>query len=112
MTEQEIFEQALDKRPAERAAFLDVACAGDAALRRRLEALLRSHAEAPGFLNVPAVEQLTAAGPGSANAAADLSFLTPSARPDSFGRLGHYEVLQVHGRGGYGIVRRTFDETQ
>ena len=38
MTEQEIFEQALDKAPDERPAFLDVACAGDATLRRRLDA--------------------------------------------------------------------------
>jgi serine/threonine protein kinase len=111
MTEQEIFERALDERLDERATFLDVACAGDAALRGRLEALLRSHAEATGFLDVPAVEQLASAAPGPAHAPADLSFLTPSNRPDSLGRLGHYEVLQVLGKGGFGIVLRAFDET-
>lgn len=40
-----------------------------------------------------------------------LDFLTPSDRLDSLGRLGHYEVLQVLGRGGFGIVFRAFDET-
>ena len=41
----------------------------------------------------------------------DLNFLSPSTRPDSLGRLGHYEMLQVLGRGGFGIVFRAFDDT-
>ncbi len=40
-----------------------------------------------------------------------LPFLTPSTRPDSLGRLRHYEMLQVLGQGGFGIVFRAFDET-
>ena len=39
-----------------------------------------------------------------------LPFLQPSTRPDSLGRIGHYEVLQVLGRGGFGIVLRAFDD--
>ena len=31
--------------------------------------------------------------------------------PGSLGRLGHHEVLEVLGRGGFGIVVRAFDET-
>src|SRR5262245_18824028 len=108
MTEQEIFEQALDKAPEERAAFLEVACGGNAALRRRLEALLRAHAEGQDFLDVPATEQLAAADPRPADAAADLSFLSPPSEPGSLGRLGHYEVLEVLGRGGFGVVVRAF----
>lgn len=40
-----------------------------------------------------------------------LDFLAPSTRLDALGRLGHYEVLQVLGKGGFGIVFRAFDET-
>ncbi len=39
-----------------------------------------------------------------------LGFLAPATRPDSLGRIGHYEVLQVLGQGGFGIVFRVFDD--
>jgi eukaryotic-like serine/threonine-protein kinase len=59
MTERTVFLGALDRKvPCERADYLDAACAGDAALRARVEALLRSNAEAGDFLEVPAPEQL------------------------------------------------------
>ncbi len=118
--------------PADRAKFLDGACDGDAALRARVEALLRAHDQADSLLDHPAVappdpdhgatQALTGVpGPGVAagqtaggdNGASDdeaLTFLAPPTRPDSLGRLGHYEVLQVLGRGGFGIVFRAFDE--
>jgi hypothetical protein len=38
-----------------------------------------------------------------------LDFLTPSDQPGSLGRLGHFEVQEVIGRGGMGIVLRAFD---
>jgi serine/threonine protein kinase len=40
-----------------------------------------------------------------------LEFLAPSSKPGSLGRLGHHEVLEVLGKGGFGIVVRAFDET-
>ena len=40
-----------------------------------------------------------------------LEFLEPSSKPGSLGRLGHHEVLEVLGKGGFGIVVRAFDET-
>jgi serine/threonine-protein kinase len=40
----------------------------------------------------------------------ELDFLQPTPRPDSLGRLGHYEVLEVVGKGGMGMVLRAFDE--
>ncbi len=39
-----------------------------------------------------------------------LSFLEPSAKPGSLGRLAHYEVLEVLGNGGFGTVVKAFDE--
>ena len=39
-----------------------------------------------------------------------LEFLGPSQKPDGLGRLGQYEMLDVVGRGGMGIVLRAFDE--
>ena len=52
MTEATIFMAALDKpTEAERAAFLAEACAGDERLLRRIEALLRAHAEPDDMLD-------------------------------------------------------------
>src|SRR5262249_3005812 len=38
-----------------------------------------------------------------------LDFLTPSDRPGSMGRFGKYEVEQVVGRGGMGVVLKALD---
>jgi tRNA A-37 threonylcarbamoyl transferase component Bud32 len=61
MTEQTIFLAALEiADPAERAAYVGQACAGDAALRQQVEALLAFHERPDPFLDVPACEQMAA----------------------------------------------------
>jgi WD40 repeat protein/serine/threonine protein kinase len=39
-----------------------------------------------------------------------LDFLSPSQRPNGLGRLAHYEVQEVIGHGGMGVVLKAFDE--
>ncbi|HEV3145336.1 MAG TPA: serine/threonine-protein kinase, partial [Gemmataceae bacterium] len=50
------------------------------------------------------------ANPGGDLKAEDKAYLSPSSRPGSLGRLGHYEILEIVGRGGMGVVLRAFDE--
>ncbi len=56
MNELDLFTEALNQTdPADRAAFLDQACAGNPELRRRLEELLAGHAQAENPLDRPPV---------------------------------------------------------
>jgi serine/threonine protein kinase len=104
-TAKAVFLAALEQATAsDRAAYLDRACAGDVDLRRKVEAMLRAHDLPDPVLDRSASEHLAAVDADS------LDFLEPSAKLGSLGRLGYYEVLEVAGRGGMGIVLRAFDE--
>ena len=127
MTERAIFNEALAiAAGAVRRDYLETACAGDQALRRRVEILLHAHEAALLFLEEPirpaaagAVTRAEVFGDHAPDAtgreddddeAEPLDFLQPSTRPGSLGRLSHYEVLEVLGRGGFGTVLKAFDD--
>jgi eukaryotic-like serine/threonine-protein kinase len=57
----------------------------------------------------PARTDETQTEPGRSNDDS-LDFLTQSTKPGSLGRLDHYEVMEVIGRGGMGVVLKAFDE--
>jgi non-specific serine/threonine protein kinase/serine/threonine-protein kinase len=81
-----LLQEALDRTPDERSAFLDAACSGDTDLQAEVAALLDAHAAAGDrFESSPlAVEATSMAAP-----------------PE---RLGPYRVLRELGRGGMGTV--------
>jgi regulation of enolase protein 1 (concanavalin A-like superfamily) len=127
----ELFLAVLDLPAGERAGYLEAACSGDSMLRQRIEAMLRSHeasgellprspaemladsgateADATAAWSRQAASEATVAGPPVA-APDGLPFLTPSGKPGTLGRLGYYEVQEIIGKGGFGIVLRAFDE--
>jgi eukaryotic-like serine/threonine-protein kinase len=82
--------EALAQEPDARAAFLDQACAGDAALRHEVELLLAGQARLAGFLETPVWEPPSAV-------------LTPGTR------LGPYEIDSAIGAGGMGEVYKARD---
>src|SRR4051794_39073113 len=91
MDEASIFLGALQKPAvADRAAYLDAACAGDEGLRHSVEMLLRAHDEAGDFLDPapaavsPTIDRPHAPRPGTA--------------------IGPYKLLQQLGEGGMGTV--------
>lgn len=50
-----VFTEAINIRPQDRAVYLDIACAGDVNLRRKVEALLKAHDRAGNFLEEPPI---------------------------------------------------------
>src|ERR1051326_5204288 len=85
-----LFDEASEIKNKEgRQAFLEEACAGDAALRASVEELLRSGESAGGFLAEPKREGLA---------------LSTAMEEKEGDRIGRYKLLQKIGEGGCGVV--------
>src|SRR5215471_7811669 len=89
---EELCQAALDRPEEQRASLLDSRCAGDQALRREVESLLRYQEPAHNFIEAPALEVAARV------VAAD------QARPLISDQISHYRVLSLLGAGGMGTV--------
>jgi len=77
----------------ERAAYLDAACGADQELRARIEALLRAHEQAGGFLREKSEDR---------DPRATVDELPLTERPGTV--IGPYKLLEQIGEGGFGVV--------
>lgn len=89
---EEVFQATLDRPPADRAAFLNEACAGDDELERETNSLVEAYDEADDFFAEPAIVQ---------DARVILNF---DEQIDAGREIGPYQIIERIGGGGMGEV--------
>jgi serine/threonine protein kinase len=116
----EIFLEAIKYDSAEqRCAYLDDVCGENAHLRTEVESLLEAETHLGSFLETPLVELAPAALRETSNDSSEdslpdreevrLDFLGPCEKSDCLGQIAQYEITQVVGRGGMGMVLKGHD---
>ena len=91
-TVEEVLQAALDRAPAERAAFLREVCAGDDELQTEAGSLVSAYETAGDFIEQPAIAQ-------------DAHVLLSDYPEANIGRdVGHYKIIERLGGGGMGEV--------
>src|SRR5262245_523137 len=91
----QLLQDALEREPAERDAFLAEACGDDGELRREVESLLGFHNRAESFIEAPPAEMAAA--------------LLAEKESRAGQTIGHYEIIRKIGRGGMGEVYLALD---
>lgn len=89
---EDVLQAALDRAPAERAAFLNEACSGDAELAHETNSLIEAYDQAGDFIEEPAITQ-------------DAQIIISAGEHDHTGReIGPYKIIDRIAGGGMGEI--------
>lgn len=103
ITLEDIFQTACDLPPDKRVVYLDEACAGDDAMRREVEELIKYYETNKTFLEKPAIQDVAAQMVASGS-------ISQSSQPMIGRQIANYRILAMIGKGGMGEVYLAHDK--